>query len=385
MRHLNWTHLLLATALAVVTSATGCGNDDAAVADAAPSVDAGPTRDASPFPPGFENDECLCLALGVDYMNGVGVAAVLGVPSLKTQLDVAAAGISADPVVRYHAGKFYVVNRLVTNLTVIDAATLAIDDQFVVGENGDNAQDVAIHGREAWIVYLGVPKVKIFDLDHPAVAPTEIALPTLAGDLDGNPDASSIVITGDTAYVALQHLDDQFTATENGGLVVIDALAKTVTTTHVLPGKNPINFLRASGNDVYAGIVPDYTPANGCLVFSGLGGPECMATSAALGGYVNGIAPAGDGSLYVATGQSFSAGQVVHVLAGGNLDTAGPLTPAGQQPTDVAACGKYLVMNDATGGGLRVYDASTRAELTTAALDVGEPPAFASGIACFAR
>jgi hypothetical protein len=187
------------------------------------------------------------VALGVDYMNAVGVAAVIGVPSLKTQLDVAAAGISADPVVRYHEGKFYVVNRLVANLTIIDAKTLTIDKQFTVGENGDNAQDVAIHGREAWLVYLGEPKVKIYDLDHPASAPVEIPLPTLDRDFDGNPDANSIVIAGDTAYVSLQHLNDEFTAAENGGLVVIDAVARTVTTTHGMPGKNPINFLRTTG------------------------------------------------------------------------------------------------------------------------------------------
>jgi hypothetical protein len=75
---------------------------------------------------------------------------------------------------------------------------------------------------------------------------------------------------------------------------------------------------------------------------------------------------------------------VIH-LVDGTPDPAGPLTPEGQQPTDVAACGKYVIMNDAKGGGLRVYDGSTRTELTTTALDVGEPPAFASGIACFAR
>jgi hypothetical protein len=379
---------LLAAALAL--AAAGCGGDDSpATADAAPGADAGPTPDGGPaFPPGFENDECLCLALGVDYMNGVGVATVLGLPSLKTMVDVASAGISGDPVVRYHEGKFYVVNRVVANLTTIDAATLTIDAQFAVGDNGDNAQDVAIRGREAWIAYLGVPKVRIFDLDHPDATPTEIALPTLAADIDGNPDANSIVIVGDQAFVSLQHLNDQFAPSAPGGLVVIDAAAKTITTTLVLPDQNPINFLRTDGTSVYAALVPDYDPAHGCLARISTGATpaaECVITSGWLGGYVNGMAPADDGGVYVALATSFTEGFTLRVQPNGMRDDLGIFSSKGQQPTDLALCGKYLVSNDGAAGGVRVYDTGTRAELTTAALQVGEPAAFASGIACFAR
>ena len=370
MRH-DSTRLLLCSLLLAAAAATtaACGDDDATL------------------PPGFENDECVCVALGVDYTNGVGVATAVGIPSLKTQVNFAPGAVSGDPVLRYQAGKFYVVNRLLANVTIVDAATLAVEQQFSVGEANANATDVAISGREAWVTYLTEPAVKVFDLDDPTAAPTVIALPTIAADADGNPDAASLAIVGGKAYVALEHLES-FAAAANGQIVVIDTASKQVVTTVDLPEKNPVNFLRADGDTLYVGTIPDYAdPALGCLARVATGATptaDCMVSAADLGGYVNAVAPAGDGSLYVTTGQSFTEGEIRRVAADGTVD-AQALNAADQLPTDVVACGKYVVANDGNAGGLRVYDADAKTEVTTAAIDVGEPPAFASGIACFSR
>ncbi len=366
MRTHAWTRLLLASCL---TLATACGTS------------------ARQLPAGFEGDECLCVALGVDYMHGVGSATAIGLPSLRTQLNVAAGGVSGDPVLRYYDGKFYIVNRLAANLTVVDASTLLVDQQFSVGSDVSNAYDVAVDGRAAWVVYFGEPAVRVFDLDDPAAQPVQITLPTTATDVDQNPEAASIAIVGGKAYVSLQHLE-MFMPAANGQIVVIDTASRTVETTIDLPEKNPVNFLRADGAKLYVGATPDFSNnMTGCLARIATGdspSADCMTSAVSMGGYVNGIAPAGDGSLFVATAQSFTEGKVVRVAADGSVD-AQAYTAAGQLPTDVAACGKYLVANDTSAGGLRVYDTSTRTELTTAALSVGEPPAFASGIACFSR
>ena len=333
----------------------------------------------------FPTDECVCLALGADYANNAGSATAIGIPSLA-QANVAHGGISGDPVVRYESGKFYIVNRVVANLTVVDTASFAVEAQFSVGEPTANPQDVAVLGDQAWIVYLAEPSVKVFDLSDTAAAPTTIALPKIAADLDGNPDAASIAIVGGKAYVTVQHLE-MFAPAASGQVVVIDTATRTVTTTLDLPEQNPTNFLRAHGDTLFVGVTPDYTPATGCLAKIATGGApsaDCMATSASLGGYVTGVAPAADGSLFVAVAKSFSEGQVVRVGADGVVDTQ-PYTGAGQQPTDVAVCGKYLVANDAATGGVRVYDTSTRSEATRKPIKLGQPAAFASGIACFAQ
>jgi hypothetical protein len=292
-------------------------------------------------------------------------------------------------VLRYQDGKFYIVNRLAENVTVVDASTLFVEQQFLVGAGTGtrNAYDLAVRGREAWVVYFGDPVVRVFDLDDPVGAPLEIALPTSAADVDGNPEAASIAIVDGRAYVTLQHLED-FAPAAPGQMVVIDVDSHAVVTSFDLPEKNPVNFLRADGDKLYVGATPDFTDSKlGCLARVQTGdapAADCMTTAASLGGYVNGIAPAGDGSLFVATAQSFTAGQVLRVAADGSVDPQS-YTAATQLPTDVAACGHYLVANDGNAGGIRVYDTDTRAELTHEALSVGDPPAFASGIACFAQ
>jgi hypothetical protein len=364
------TRLALVLA-AAVTLAAACGDDD-----------------DTTLPPGFENDTCVCVALGVDYMNGVGVATAVGIPSLHTQTNFAAGGVSGDPVLRYQDGKFYVVNRVISTVTIIDAATLAVDDQFVVGTSGSsNANDLAVNGREAWVVYLGDPQVKVFDLDDTAAEPASIALPTIAADADGNPDAASIAIVDGKAYVTLEHLES-FAPAANGQIVVIDVGTRAVVTTIDLPEKNPVNFLSRHGSSLYVAALPDYSdPTLGCLVEISTGATPtaaCVASAEGLGGYVNAVAPAADGTLYVATAQSFTESEIVSVGTDGAID-ATPLSAAGQQPTDLTACGKYVIANDGAVGGLRVYDAEAKTELTTDAIDLGEPAAFASGVACFSK
>jgi hypothetical protein len=218
-----------------------------------------------------------------------------------------------------------------------------------------------------------------------SAAPIRIPLPTVITDLDSNPDPASIVIVGGKAYVTLEHLEEFFPASI-GQVVVIDVASHTVDSTFNLTSNNPTNFMRAGqGGALFVGTTPDFAPTTGCLekiTTTGTPAATCLATAVALGGFVAGVAPADDGSIFVATGQSFTEGQVKRVAANGTVE-AGSYTPAGQQPTDIAVCGNFLVASDAAAGGVRVYDIAAKTELTTAALDVGLAPAFASGLACY--
>lgn len=377
----------------VIALAAACGDDDdGGAADAAAGADAPmATADA-----GLEPDAvppvattCTCLALGVDYGNMVGTVARLELPSLAVTQDVLPGAASSDPVVRYQDGRLYVVNRFgFDNVTVIDAATFTVLDQFSTGA-GSNPQDIAVKGTKAYVAALGRPEVLVFDLDDTSAAPVTIALPTVAADVDGNPDAASIAIRGNQAFVTLEHLEN-FAPVATGEVVVIDLASDTVATTFQLSGANPAGFLRErpTAGDLLVAVVPDYSGTTGCVErVKGGGTPGsdgCLATHEDLGGYVNAIAPGDDGSVYVAVQPSWTEGKIVRVADDGTIDPDA-VTAADQLVTDAAYCGAthQLVVTDANDGGLRVYDLTTGAEVTTTALSIGLSPGFASSIACY--
>jgi hypothetical protein len=374
--------LTLATASAAAASLAACGDDEHV------TPDGGATPDAPLAGPDAGPTGCACFVAAVDYANMTGAGAVVHVPALTVEKNVAAGAVSGDPVVRLDGTRLLIVNRFgYDNVTVLGAADRSLVTQFSVGSDF-NPQDAALHGHFVYVVGLGAGEVRVFDLDDTAAAPTKIPLPTIAADVDGNPDGSSIVIVGDTAYVVLQHLEN-FMPAAAGQVAVIDTTTNTVTSTVDLDGQNPSGFARRAADDsLLVGLTPNYDPAMGCLDEVATGATpaaSCVIDSATLGGYVTGLAPLSDGTAAVAVAQSFTAGTLELVDLAGGAPT--PISTAGEQPIDVAACEipghTWLVAADGTAAGVRVYQlGATPSELTTAALDVGLPPAFASGIAC---
>jgi sugar lactone lactonase YvrE len=368
--------------------ASACGGDD----EGAGAADAAPPADATGAPDATGQVGCACFALGVDYENGVGSGAVIEVPSLAVQKNVAAGAISGDPVVRRDDGRILVINRFgFNNVTVLDAYTRTFIGQRSVGA-GYNPQDAVVVSDKLYVVGLGAAEVRVFDLASTSTAFTRIPLPTIAADVDKNSDAASIAHVGGRLWVTLQHLE-KFSPVAKGEVVVIDPQNDTVVTSFDLANPNPTNFLHpsADGASLWLGTTPDYTVTTGCLERVTVGSAPsaaCVASSADLGGYVAGLAPLSSGAVAVATAQSFTTGElIVATLSGGGLMTTKVSTP-GQQPTDVAACESggrtWLVSNDGAAAGLRVYEilAQGATELTSKALDIGLAPAFAGGIVC---
>ncbi len=379
----------LATLLAI-----GCGGGDEKIVDAAITIDAPlVTADAPPVTPDAPVTPagCTCVALGVDYMSGVGTAARIDLPSLTVTKDVVPGGVQSDPVVRYLGGNLYIVNRFAgENVTVVDPATWTVTKQWSTGA-GSNPQDIAIRANRAYVVTLGTPMVKVWDTGGTG-SPVELApimLPTVAADTDGNPDAASIAIVGTKAYVTLEHLQS-FAPAAPGSVAVIDTMSNTVSTSFDLANMNPVNFLRERPGvgDLLVAEAPDFSAATGCVESITVGGTPaaggCLASSMALGGYPAGIAPSDDGHVYVAAQSSPTAAKLVGMTDQGMID-ATIFSKAGEVPTDVAYCAAthQIIANDAATGGIRVYDAMTHAEVTTSALDIGLPAGFANDIVCY--
>jgi hypothetical protein len=350
-----------------------CGGDDEVTPDGGqpPAPDAAPGIDAEPPP------EAIAYAVGTDFATS-GVLSKLEFPALAVTQDVVAGVASTDPVLRESGGKLYIVNRFgADNVTIVDLATKTLVEQVSTGA-GSNPQDVAVKGDLLYVPALGSKGVLVVDLTDTGAPPAEIDLSSFDGD--GKPDASSAMLVGDDLYVTLGLLDDTFTS-QGGKVVVIDTTDDSVRADFDLVENNPIAFLQRFGDDLITATT-DYA-GTGCIERITTGatpaaGP-CLATEAALGGYVSDLAVAG-ADVVAAVSTSFTEAKLVVIAPDGSVSPS--ITPSSQQPTDVAWCpNDRIVIGDAAGGGLRVYD-NAGTELTAQPLDIGQPPGFTNATVC---
>jgi hypothetical protein len=368
---------LLAAFVALPAAACGGGDDDEADAS---MIDAGTTPDGA-------TASCTCVALGADYMAGVGTLATVHLPDLAVTTGLVPAGISGDPVVRAPGdGRIYVVNRFgVDNVTILDAADFSLIDQFSTGA-GSNPQDIAVTSNKAFVVGLELGVVQVYDLTDTTAPPIEIDISSF--DPDGVPNASSIAILGTHAFVTLGLLDSAFLPQGVGKVVMIDVNQDAVEGSFDLAFPNPTGFLRAQGaNELLVSTADDYSGVTGCLerITTGVTpSSECEVMNGDLMGTVNAIAP-GTGELFIVVTSydpEFNPlGRIVHVQGTSLTD----LTPAAQVVSDAAYCAAtgQLVYTDQATGGVRVWNVAAGSEATTAPIDLGLPAAYSNGIVCY--
>jgi hypothetical protein len=365
--------------LALGLTLVACGDDDADVVDAAPPADSGPDA-AVPV-------TCTCLNLGSDGADDSGAAYAFLLPSLEAWEEVGTTAIGGDPVVRFLDGRFFVVNRsgAAENVIVIEPVGWQVTATLPLATDSAPA-DVAFAGGKAYVVTGNEPTVKVFDLVDPTVAREPIELPRLDDEPDENPDASSIVVVGERAYVLLGHREDGISS--QGQLAIIDTSLDQVVATLGLPPGDPSGRLHVAGSEIYLALGPGEAPGSGCLARITTGdsaSAACVKTAAELGGQPGAVSSASDGSIFVAVAAGPGQSQVVRLDADGVLDALA-YTPDRQQATDLAVCGPWLVSNNLAGGegSARVFDVETRTELTPGTgIDIGEPAVPAGGIACF--
>jgi hypothetical protein len=366
-----------------------CGDDDGAFTPTpdAPSI---PFPDAAPDS-ATPATTCTCIALGVDYLAGVGSIARLELPSLELVRDAVPGGASGDPVVRADAGRIFVVNRFgADNVTIVDGRLFELVAQFSTGP-GTNPQDVAIHGDTLFVPVFGAAAVKGFRLRIPIERLVDVG--TSSYDEDGNPNAASSLTVGDRIYVTLGILDDTdpfFTPKGPGQVLILDAQTREELGLVTLPSANPLGFLHRAhlgGESLLTATAPSFSAADGCLARVSIADPpsaDCLVDNNVLGGYVTGLAPTPEGPIFVAVSPAFGEGRLHRITAPNTVD-AEPLSSPEQVVTDAAYCGPtgQLVYNDQITGGLHVYDVAAGTHVNDEPLDIGLPSAFSNGLWCF--
>ena len=376
--------------LLLLTLLVACGDSNQQMPDAPIGTDGPGSGDASSQP------VAQAVVLGADFSSGTGVVSRLDVATLNMQQNVVAGAATSDPVIRQLGNNVYIVNRFVgENVTILDAKTLSLVGQHSTGA-GSNPQDVAVVGHKLYIPATGTAGVVVMTL--PAGTTTTIALDTAVGDPDGKPDCIAAYAVGNDVYVACGLLDENFAPRGAGKVAVIDSATDTVRTTISLPETNPVGFFHQSpassafGGDLLIAAVPSFdTFTSGCLVRV-TPGPTPTATCATglhnsdLGGFVNGIAFGDKLWLSVVVDVNFAtaSGQLRAVdLSSGALAST-PVSASNEQVTDLAACpdGSVVTVDSTMNAtGVRVFENGS--ETTTAALAIGLPPVFSSGIVCY--
>src|SRR6266568_4786176 len=137
------------------------------------------------------SDTGICVALGADYRNNVGVFGIIGLPSMKAFVNILPNAVQGDAVVRHYGDRILVINRVANNVTVVgpDDSFVGwrVEQQFSTGPN-TNPQDVAVIGDKAYVSLYGDKDVQVWDLGQTARAPAA-RIDLASYDPDGNPDA----------------------------------------------------------------------------------------------------------------------------------------------------------------------------------------------------
>lgn len=360
-----------------LTGACGDGDDDdQATADSGVS---GP--DSGAVPDGGSAPTATAYAVGADFTSGAAIFSTVALPSLQVTQNALAGVTDADPVIRAFGDDLYIINRFgADNITIVNRPSMQLVDQISTGA-GSNPQDVAVSGSKLYVCSFNTSSIQVLEGD---ANPLEIDISSY--DPDGVPNCNSLYLVGDDLYVTMELLDDSFAPRGPGKVAVIDVTTDTVRTAFDLQHANPVGFLQPGFDGDLLVATVSFSDFTGCVERIAVGetpSSSCVIDNDELGGYASGIALDGDEAWLAITKSSFTEGELRSVTAAGALGAAS-VTPAAQQPSDVAVCptGDLVVVDNAFGAaGVRVYDAAGN-ELTSAALDLGQPPVASGGVVC---
>ncbi|MCC7261059.1 MAG: hypothetical protein IT369_00920 [Candidatus Latescibacteria bacterium] len=300
--------------------------------------------------------------------------------------------IHSDAVVRYHAGRIYVVNRLgQDNILVLDPANPGTPLlQFSVG-NGSNPQDIEFASEQKAYVSRNNSAALLVVDPRTGEFLREIDLSAFA-DADGLPEQAEMALVGNRLYLACQRLDrDAGWVSSESVLVAVD-----VTTDQVVdwdPAQDGVQALRlqsvnpgnliAIGSRLFVAQTGQYGVADGGVEVVDLDKGLSLGLvlgEAALEGDLTALALVSAVKGYaVVSGADFSNSVRPVDLATGQAGA--PLAGhSGGYTPDLKIDGNRLIVadrgtfSDPSRAGLLIYDAATGA-LVAGPLDVGLPPA----------
>ncbi len=299
--------------------------------------------------------------------------------------------IHSDAVVRYYAGRIYVVNRLgQDNILVLDPAAPGTPLlQFSVG-NGSNPQDIEFASAEkAYVSCNNSTSVLIVD---PRSGDTlgEIDLSAFA-DQDGLPELAEMALVGNRLYVACQRLDrDAGWVASQSVLVAVDLNTDRVVDWDsaqdgvqglVLQSVNPGSLI-ALGPKLFIGQTGQYGVADGGVEVVDLGSGRSeglVLGEEALQGDLTALALVSAEKGYVVVSAADFSNSVRPVdLAAGTAGAALAGHSGGYTPDLEVIDGRLLVadrgtFSDPASAGLLVYDAAT-GHLLDGPIGLGLPP-----------
>ncbi len=329
------------------------------------------------------------LVLTTDYVTYGGGTAVARDDAWTTDID--AATITSDAVARWHDGLYYVVNRGAANIQVLDPAQdYATLRQFSVGV-GRNPQDIAF-GPDGTAYVSCYDEAVLLQVDVEAGVVLDSWSTAAFADADGMPETAWMQAVGGYLYITCQRLDRDNWWNPAGGsrLLVFDMYAgdwlDTDTGTPeidgvLLAGQNPSARPQVSpdGNELLVATTGYWaTPDAGLeaidLVTLQSGG--LWVTEQQLGGEILSFAILDDTHAWcVVSDATFTTHLKSFDPAGSLVNTVA--SAGGYDYVDVTWDGAnqiYLCDRTVGAAGLRVYDAWTALELTTAPIAVGRPP-----------
>jgi hypothetical protein len=256
--------------------------------------------------------------------------------------------------------------------------------QFSTG-SGSNPQDVAAAAADRIYVPLyQTGEVLIADPTQPDGA--EIVGRIDLKSLDPDPSPTAAVLVGDELFVALAFIDpNTYAPKRDAQVVVIDTASATVQATIDLPGQNPFARMQRVPNTsiLVLDLAGDFGGQAGC--FATVDAPArtatCAVQNAACGGWSGALWATSEGHVWAAAAAGYQVdGTLCHFTIDGTLIKAGMTVAGSISDVGVSDRGEIWAVDSKGTGGLWLFDAETDEPLLTAPLDLGAPPAFASGV-----
>jgi hypothetical protein len=346
-----------------------------------------PVRSRPPGPIGPQ-----AVVTTTDYTSGALSSVALG--SYAPSAGVAPT--HSDAVVRVFGGLVYVVNRLGDggdNIQIHDPANnYALVQQFSV-DNGSDPHDIAVvHDDKAYVTRYNSTELWIVNPatgDHIGT----LDLSSLS-DADGTPEMDRMLVVSDHLFVTVQRMDRSgfpWTTTDASYVAVVDTDADSLVDADaatpgiqpiILANKNPYSTLQLdeATDNLYVACVGDWVVGDAGIewVFPGaLASGGTILAGAAAGGDITDVEIVSANRGYaIVTDAAFATTLIAFdPHSGAVVDTVYAPGAFTLQDVEVAPNGDlFLTDRDDLAPGLRVFDAATGVEKTTAPIDVGLPP-----------
>ena len=332
-----------------------------------------------------------------------GSYSVVDLTSLNVFKDIKIGGVNSAAIARFFVnpsafpgGRIYVVNRLgEDSIQVLDPQLgfLTPTNGVLSVGNGTDAWDIVfVNTNKAYVSRLGSPKLLIINPTTLQIT-GELDLSSLVKpiDSDGSPDPAYMLIRNGMVYVALRHIDfkqSRFPIVARGEVAVIDSISDRIISVITLNGKDPASEFQFSPNlnrilissvgdlavidDGIEAINPDTNTVDS----------QFAVSEAAMGGDITAfVIMSRTKGFAIVLGADFahslitfdpSSGQRLHTIVG-PLNVLMPHLAINSRNEVYVA----VIDTPIAASGLRIFDANTDNEITTAPLNVGQfPPTF---------